>query len=183
MTGWKLIAIRMSSSVFVLLLACSIYYSFAAAVTKGDLFNGARTLDGLEFIRQADIAEYKAIKLIRKSAGRNSAVLEGVGEDYSDFGRVSSSTGVPTVLGWIGHQSQWRGSKELYEGRELDVRTIYETQDMEEAKTLLAKYNIDFVYVGSRETGKYGTRGLTKFPEFMDILFAENGVAVYRIRP
>ena len=182
-SGWRLRAIRLSSAAFIVLVVGSAYYPLAAATTKGELFHGGRTLNGLDYVRQADSAEYKAIQVIRKTAGRDSAVLEAVGDDYSAFGRISASTGVPTVLGWAGHESQWRGSSEPYEGRDLDVATIYETEDVEEAKNLLAKYRVDYVYVGPRERGKYGSAGIAKFSTFMETLFSEGGVTVYRMRP
>ena len=182
-TGWKLLAVRLWAAVFVVLLVGSAYYPLAAAASKGNLFNDGATLNGLAFVRQSDSAEYRAIELIRKTADRDSAILEAVGDDYSAFGRISASTGIPTVLGWKGHESQWRGSTKPYEGREQDVATIYKTEDTEEAKTLLAKYRVDYVYVGARERGKYGLQGLGKFASFMDTLFNEGGVVVYQMVP
>ena len=94
-----------------------------------------------------------------------------------------SSTGIPTVLGWPGHELQWRGSSEPFEGREQDVATIYQTKDVEEAKTLLAWYRVDYVYVGPRERESYGEDGLGKFSSFMDTVFQQDAVTVYRLPP
>ena len=73
--------------------------------------------------------------------GRTAVVLEAVGDDYdvySDgFGGVSASTGLATVLGWIGHEQQWRGGDSeilaLLSPRATAVRTIYSTTDVEQA--------------------------------------------------
>jgi YYY domain-containing protein len=179
-SGWKLQLTRLWSAVFVVLLVGAAYYPLAAAATKGNLFHEGATLDGLAYTGWAGSAEYRAIKFIREDAGSDSAVLEAVGRDYSSFGRISASTGVPTVLGWPGHESQWRGSSEPFEGRPEDVATIYRTQDVEEARNLLAKYRVDYVYVGRRELGEYGSDGLSKFASFMDVVFDEGDVVVYR---
>ena len=61
-----------------------------------------------------------------------------------------------------------------------DVATIYETQDIDEAINLLAKYRVDYVYVGRRELVEYGSDGLSKFVLFMDVVFDEDDVVVYR---
>ena len=166
---------------FVLLLMGSSYYPPAAAASKANLFAGDRTLDGLAHLDPFG-SEYRAIMFLRREAGPNSAVLEAVGGGYSSFGRISGSTGVPTVLGWPGHELQWRGSNAPLDGRETDVRRIYQTLDEDEAQNLLDKYAVDYVYVGNREREAYGPEGLAKFSNFMDRVFAETGVEIYRSR-
>ena len=179
-SGWGRSLSVAWAAAFVILLAGSLYYAPAAAASKGKLFHDDTTLDGLEFVSRESQAEYAAIAFVRENVGGGSAILEAVGGDYTHFGRVSSSTGVPTVLGWPGHELQWRGSSVPFEGRESDVARIYDTHDPEEARTLLAKYNVDYVYVGPRERSKYRPEGLEKFSGFMETVFREGGVVIYR---
>ncbi len=175
--GGALTLARVWTVALVVLLACSAYYPLAAAATKGDPQGRDPTLDGLAHLARD---EYAAIEFIRKDAGRDSAVLEAFGNDYTPHGRVSSSTGVPTVLGWAGHEIQWRGSHEPMSGRREDIEIIYTTQDVEEARRLLDKYGIDYVYVGDRERQAYGEAGLAKFGEIMDTVFRQGSITVYR---
>ena len=179
-TGWTRRLSVLWAGAFVLLLAGSLYYSPAAAASKGDLLHDGATLDGLEFVSREIGAEYEAIAFVRENVGGDSAILEATGADYTPFGRISSSTGVPTVLGWAGHELQWRGSSEPLDGREVDVVRIYQTEDVEEARTLLAKYDVDYVYVGPRERSTYGLDGLEKFSGFMETVFNKGGVIIYR---
>ena len=182
-TGSTLLLTRIWAALFIVLLTGAAYYPLAAAATKGNLPHDRATLDGLAHLnRFNEVAEYRAIDFIRRDAGRDSAVLEAVGNDYTSFGRVSSSTGVPTVLGWAGHEVQWRGSHLPMEGRQEDVATIYQTPDVEEAKNLLEKYRVDYVYVGRRERAKYGEEGLAKFSEYMEKVFEADGVVVWRMK-
>ncbi len=182
LAGWGRFMTAVWSVAFVALLLGSAYYSLSAVVGKG-AFDQAPTLDGLAFIGE-DSAEYRAIERIRDDAGSESAVLEAFDSasyyGNGPFGRVSASTGVPTVLGWAGHESQWRGSDAPYAGRPEDIETIYKTQEVELAKNLLAKYNVDYVYVGPLERRKYGDEGLEKFGTFMELFFSEGGITVYR---
>ncbi len=182
-SGFALLLTRVWSVAFVVLLIASAYYPLAAAASKGNLFHEGATLDGLSYLERFDGAEYRAIEFLKEYARRDSAVLEAVGGDYSAFGRISAATGVPTVLGWPGHQRQWRGSSDPFEGREQDVATIYKTRDAQEAKDLLARYDVDYVYVGTREREKYGEDGLSKFSSFMGVVFNEGAVTLYRMLP
>ena len=169
------------AAVFVLLLTGAAYYPPAAAASKGNLFDGERTLDGLSHLAGPG-GEYGAIVYLRANSSPDSAVLEAVGGDYTSFGRISGSTGVPTVLGWPGHEVQWRGSGDALAGREHDVRRIYETADTAEAENLLEKYAVDYVYVGPRERQVYGNDGMVKFALFMDRVYSDAGAEIYRAR-
>ena len=179
-TGTRQVLTRLWAAAFVVLLAGAAYYPLAAAATKGGLFDGDASLDGLSHL---SAASRNAIDFLREEADDDSAVLEAFGGDYTEFGQVSASTGVPTVLGWIGHELQWRGSSEPMDGREADIATIYTTQDLQEAQNLLARYDVDYVYIGPREREKYGEDGLLKFSEFMEIVFTEGNVTIYRLTP
>ena len=182
LSGWTRALTTLWAGVFIVLLAGSLYYPPAAAAGKGDLFEGDPTLDGLAFVAQSRRAEYEAIKFVKSNAGQDSAILEAVGE-WFDAGLISRSTGVPTVFNWPGHQIQWRGTTEKFDGRSEDVARIYQTSSFQEAKSLLSSYDVEFVYVGPRERQKYGTDGLAKFSLFMETVFSQDDVVIYRIKP
>jgi YYY domain-containing protein len=179
-TGWKRLVGGAWAGVFVALALVAGYYPVAAAATKGEPFRGEATLDGLSYLKRFAPNEYRAIEFLRQNAGRDSTILEAVGNDYTPHGRISSSTGIPTVMGWAGHESQWRGSLDRFASREGDVRTIYSTDSLEEARELLAAYGVEYVYVGAREREKYGSDGIAKFSSFMETVFSEGGVTIYR---
>ena len=169
----------------IALLAVSLYYPVGAVIDRtgiaahGYTFPG-KTFDGLAFVREGDPGEYDALAWLRETAppGR---LVEAVGSDYTDYGRISSSTGRPTILGWPGHEHQWRGSLEPLAGREEDVRTIYTAGDIDQVARLLYKYDILYVYVGRRERSTYGPAGLTRFEDFMETVFTTDGVTIYAL--
>ena len=177
---WRRSLTTLWAGVFIVLLAGSLYYAPAAAASKGDLFSGDATLDGLAFVARQRRAEYDAIRFVKDNVGSESAILEAVGE-WGDAGLISRSTGVPTVFNWPGHEIQWRGSATKFDGREQDVARIYQSLDIQETQNLLHSYDVDYVYVGPRERKLYGDEGLGKFPFFMQTVFNEDGVAIYRL--
>ena len=149
----------------------SFYYPLAAAYTKSSGPSGNATLDGLAYIEVANPSERFGIQWLKENAGTDDRIVEAVGDSYSEHGRISSSTGIPTVLGWTFHEEQWRGSRKLFEGREEDVRALYQTANLEEAKGILDKYKINYVIVGPREMAKYGNDGLGKFEQLGELVF------------
>lgn len=183
LSGWRHSLTTVWAGVFVILLVGSLYYPPAAAVSKGELALKDATLDGLAFVKRNRNGEFEAINYIKGNVDSGSAIVEAVGE-WFDAGLISRSTGIPTIFNWPGHESQWRGDADSFAGREQDVSDIYQTQDIELARNLLAKYDVDYVYIGPRERAKYyadGEDGLSKFSDFMELVFNEGDVVLYRL--
>jgi YYY domain-containing protein len=167
------------------LLAASSYYPVGAVLDRTGVLNRGHTfenntLDGLRFIQAGNPGEYAAIRWLRDEAtwGR---IVEAVGDDYSDYGRISASTGLPTVLGWKGHELQWRGSSQPFEGREEDVAQIYESDNAEEVLRLLEWYDVRYVYLGRREQANYGGAHLAGFDSFLKTTFQQDNVTIYEL--
>jgi uncharacterized membrane protein len=126
--------------------------------------------------------EYEAVRWLQDNVHGTPTIVEAVGDAYSSYARVSSYTGLPTVLGWPSHEFHWRGgSWEPQAGRREAVERIYETTDPAEAKALLDQYDVEYVYVGPLERQTYGEAGLSKFPTFMDVAYENADVSIYRV--
>ena len=169
------------ATVALTLAAFGLYLTAGMAATETGGFGREPTLDGLEYVNRARPDEYAAIAYVRSDVPEGSAILESVGE-WFDAGLISRSTGVPTVINWPGHELQWRGSSEALGDRQADVATIYTTLDADEARILLDKYDVDYVYVGPRERAAHEGPGLEKFSEFMDVAFERGDVTIYKLR-
>ena len=83
------------------------------------------TLNGLAQINRFNPDEYAAIMWLRENVTGTPVITEAVGGQYSNYGRVSANTGLPTILGWAGHEYQWRGDTPEPAAREPAVATIY----------------------------------------------------------
>ena len=95
--------------------------------------------------------------------------------------RVASWTGLPTVLGWYNHETQWRGNTDLQQQRLPDITEIYSTLDEARARELLQKYGVAYVFVGYEEQKQYPADALAKFDRMFPIVFQQNGVKIYRV--
>ncbi|MEW6517368.1 MAG: DUF2298 domain-containing protein [candidate division FCPU426 bacterium] len=166
-----------------LLLAASLVYPYAAAGVKTNRFATLPTLDGSAYLNQAYPADRAGIEWLRRSVAGNPVVLEATGGEYTDFARVSTFTGLPTVLGWAGHELQWRGNYDEPGRRIPDIDTLYGSSDVAATQALLDKYQITYVFVGTLERQKYPEEALAKFTQLMDVAFEHpGGVRIYRRR-
>ncbi len=168
---------------FVALVALGMVYPLAAGFDKAGGFAPQPTLDGLAYTRQHSPDEYAAVQWLNENVSGTPVILEVTGGSFTEYGRVSSRTGLPTLLGWGGHELQWRGNYDEPGRREPDINAIYSSTDVQQILTLFEKYGITYVYVGSLERGKYNPAALAKFDRFMDVAFQQGNVTIYERRP
>ena len=157
------------------------YYAPAAIATKTNESH-FKSFDGLIFLDEKSSDTRNAINFVRSEVSKSDGLLEAVGE-WGDSGIISMNTGIPNVVNWPGHQKQWRGDSINIEQRVLDVKTIYETSDLNLAKELLAKYQIKYIVVGPNETQAYGTLGLSKFKNMGARVFgSQPNIEIYKLQ-
>lgn len=176
-TGWGRYVFRAGC---VLLLAASLVYTVTAGHSKAGGFKVQPTLDGLAYVRRQEPDEYAAIQWLNAHGQGAPVIVEAVGGSFTSFARVSSRTGLPAVLGWSGHELQWRGSGEEAAQRERDVDEIYGGQGFQRTLDLLEKYDVTYVYVGPLERSEYSAVALEKFDKFMDVAFHQGSVTIYQ---
>ena len=133
-------------------------------------------LDGTYYYQVANPDEMEAVSFI--SDNGCGVIAEAVGGSYSNYGRISKLTGCQTVLGWPGHELQWRGSSEPLGSREEDVQILYTTKDWLLAYEIIDKYNIDYIFIGDLERTTYPIEE-SKFIEHMAITFQNDAVVIY----
>jgi YYY domain-containing protein len=165
-----------------LVLAAALVYPVAATFNRTNGFDAPRSLDGLAFARAEP--DFGAIDWLMVHVDGTAVVAEAVGNSYGPAARVSAWTGLTTPIGWPGHEQQWRckpgSSCEILEGRFEDMEQLYRTTDEEEARAILDKYGVDFVFVGSLEKETYPQEGLAKFERMLPVAYQDANATVYR---
>ena len=142
---------------------------------KGNILNQA-TLDGFLYYSKINKDEYDAISFMKKLS--YGYIIEAVGGSYSGYARISMATGLPTILGWPGHEVQWRGGVGEIGSRDSDVSIIYSSSDWEYTKSLLDLYKIRYIYIGDLERGKYSIAE-DKFQKNMIPIYKNDTVNIY----
>ena len=162
-------------------LALVAVYPVAGTYARKDGFSKSPSLGGLAWLEAAAPGDPPAIEWLRDHAPRGSVVLESVGDDYSAFGhaRISTFTGLPTVMGWTGHELQWAHDPG---SRRADVDLLYKTPDAAIARRLLDKYDVRYVVVGPIERADHGDAGLAKWDQLGRRVFDRDGTTVWDLR-
>lgn len=106
-------------------------------------------------------------------------IAEAIGGSYSYYGRVATHTGYPTVLGWPGHESQWRGGSELQGTRQDDINLLYSTVRWEEAQAIIEKYNIRYIFIGNLERTSMRVSE-EKFATHLVPVFQQGSTVIYQ---
>lgn len=130
------------------------YLAVTSAYGK-NLFTNLRGLDGMKYLESTRPGDYSAIKWINENISGQPIILEAVGESYTDYGRISANTGLPTVLGWPVHEWLWRKDVTITDLRRKDVESIYNGINAQLVKKLLRDYRVEYIYIGQLEREKY----------------------------
>jgi YYY domain-containing protein len=164
----------------IALLAAGLIYPTLSLWTKTNGFSPTFgwTLDGTAYLERQSSDEVAAIRWLKTAP--SGVVAEAVGGSYSEFARVATHSGHPNVLGWPGHESQWRGGAEEMGSRQSDIERLYRTSDWIEAQDILHQYDVRYVYVGSLERAAYSVNE-TKFQRFLQPVFQQGQVVIYEV--
>ncbi len=187
----------------VVLVLAGLIYPLLGPYEKTGKYAERKGLDGETWVAQNYQNDYEGISWLRQQVKANpnfdGVVLEASSgyNDWINFSRVATFSGFPTVLGWYFHEAQWRGGSikvmEEVNQRLKDIDLIYTTTDIEEARLLLQKYKVKYVFVGGIETNAasaslysqvfkdYKPEGLAKFRQFLQPIYDKNGVTIYRV--
>jgi uncharacterized membrane protein len=134
------------------------------------------TLNGNEYLQISNSDEFEAVRYL--NLVQFGVISEAVGGSYSNYGRISKFTGLPTVLGWPGHELQWRGGVEEIGSRESDIKELYSTSNWITAKNILEKYNLRYIYIGDIERETYQISE-EKFVFNLPVIFNNSSVVIY----
>jgi len=88
---------------------------------------------------------------------------------------------VPTVAGWMVHEWLWRGSYDPIAKRAEEVKTVYESPDLEASRSVLTKYDVKYIVVGGMERQKYPQLDEEKIKELGKQVFSSGTTDIYKV--
>src|SRR6266480_1969684 len=180
-----------SAVLLVFFLAGMVYPIVGSYQRTNRYTQRTNSLDGLNYLQSYDPGEYAAIRWLNSHVQGGPVIVEAFnpqGGDYSDYGRISAFTGLPTLMGWAGHEYQWRvnwlndayNANDFYH-RGADISAIYTNTNPDTVLSLMNRYNAHYLYVGSLEKTTYPQANLNRFSGFMLRVYSANGVTIYRV--
>lgn len=164
------------------ILSASMVYPVAATFWTTNSFDDPRSLDGLTMLRRFDSEQYESIEWLWENVEGTPVILEAPVPDYRFFGGISALTGLPTLVGWPLHEVVWRGSAESLAGREEAANRAYTSLSLAVVQAILEQHEVQYVYAGPRERALYGEAAVSKFGGFMDVVFQNADVVIYKAR-
>ncbi|NMB62236.1 MAG: hypothetical protein GYA18_07855 [Chloroflexi bacterium] len=162
-------------SIFTIAICCIYpFYVYHDRITYTDPRDW--TLDGSVYLDLSNAGDAAVIdKLVALPYG---VIAEAVGGSYSGYARIATNTGYPNVLGWPGHEMQWRGGAKEMGSRQVDLQTLYETSDWFAAKKILDQYGVQYIVIGNMERSVYAVEEI-KFNENLTLILQQNGTTLY----
>lgn len=168
---------------FATVFASIMYYPFNAVRSYyGDLKGNPSDLSGDTWLKNKYPDTYSAINWLNKNISGQPTILEAPGDSYTDYDVVSSYTGLPTVSGWYVHEWLWRGSPDFPQARVDDITHIYTSKNILLTESLLKKYSVDYVLIGTFEKEKYPDLDEKKFESLGSAVYTTPTTRIYKIK-
>ncbi len=162
-----------------LVVFAGLLYPTFGLMTKTENFDPyfGFTLDDFDRVRRENPDEAAAIEFLQTVP--NGVIAEAIGGSYqSEYARVATYTGLQNVLGWGGHEAQWRGGYEPQGTRSEDIVNLYATPNWDLAQAIIERYDIRYIFVGSSEYASMQVQE-EKFRAHLKVIFQQGAVTVY----
>jgi YYY domain-containing protein len=165
----------------------TLLYVPLAPFTRMGVSPAGGSLDALAFLQTRAPGDLAAIDWLRSVAPRDSVVLEAadahepVGTARWVTTRISAFSGIPTLLGWVEHEQQWRGRIPEIDQRLRQVDQVYQGGSLDEATQILRTYGVNYVVVGPTERARYGPTVNTRFDGWLEPAFQSGDTSVFSV--
>ena len=174
---------RAGAAAIVLFVLSGLLFPLYAALSKTNNFSGTPTLDGSAYLARTNPDDWRMINWLNQHVAGDPTILEAPAAHYGAYlynGRISTFTGLPTLLGWGGHENQWHGNYTEPARREPYIQTLYDTTDLTRADEILRQFKVKYVIVGQLERAQYSAEGLAKFARICNVAYETGNSAIYR---
>ena len=202
LAGWGAVGgVVLWSAALVTLLAASVVYPVLATSARTVNLTLPRALDGIAYMTNdaptsfanctqvgggSNAGDDAAIRWLNAHIDGSPVIAEAPGAEYSHCSRISAFTGLPTVIGWSGHEVQWRVNWLAQPGNEatinerLDaVNQIYTNPNQSMVMGLLRRYHVRLLYVGAAERQTYSGADLDRYASYLRVVYQHAGVTIY----
>ncbi|MBF0551072.1 MAG: hypothetical protein HQK60_11105 [Deltaproteobacteria bacterium] len=171
----------------VLIGLCLIYSVAATHNVTAGFSSTALTLNAIKHQERWNPDEMAAVRWVLQNTTPRAVIAQMQGASYTfDSDLISVYTGRPTLLGWDGHEVQWRGKDYgwMAGGRPEALAALYNPASVATIIDILKKWSIDYVYIGPGERRKYQITPVQEsmFERAMDPVFKSGSVRLFMRR-
>ena len=133
-------------------------------------------LDGLAWMADGDRAIVRHLRTLPNTA----SIVEATGGAYTEYARISSASGVPSLLGWANHELVWRGhdaTPETERRRRL-IDRVYSSATAEDVRAAVREAGVTHVVIGALEIRDFPPASLEAIRSAGDVVFDGEGAQV-----
>jgi YYY domain-containing protein len=200
-SGGVIGGVSLWTAALVTLLVASVVYPVLATAARTVNLTLPRSLDGVAYMASdsptafadctkvgggSNSGDDAAIRWLNAHVDGSAVIVEAPGAEYSHCSRISAFTGLPTVMGWSGHEAQWRVNWLAQPGHEATlnerleaVNQIYTNPDQSAVMGLLQRYHVRLLYVGDAERQTYAGVDLDRYARFLTVVYQHADVTIY----
>lgn len=114
------------------------------------------SLNGDRFLDELVPGDAQAVRYLRNHPPKpGESVLEAASDSFTYGARISTATGIPTVIGWKVHEWLWRGLEKGVASRGDEVDRFFTGGDDAFRRQFLQRYHVRYVIVGKFERQRY----------------------------
>jgi len=140
------------------------------------------TLDGLEFIRRNRPDDLPLIGWLRAQPPESHILLaEAPGDSYTEKSRLSALSGVPTLVGWRGHEWLWRGDATATFRRADQITAFYNSKSYEEICAFTKENGVTHVAIGSIEREYFGGLDAENFKRLGPVVLQSGNAMIIEV--
>jgi YYY domain-containing protein len=146
----------------------------------GELEDGGElTVDGLAVHDEWKGDRMAAIYWLEDRTGRPT-IVETPGRDtYSWSSPVATMTGLPTLVGWVHHQKNYRPDSRVYD-RAVQADRVY-AGHWDNAVDVLRRHDVEYIWVGPSERDRYGNLQEFRTRQGLSVAFENEAVTIYAV--
>ncbi len=162
------------------LLILSAYFVPNIIFQSANFFSVKMGLDGTHYLERSHPYDNQAVKWLNNNITGQKVIAEMPGNSYTDDSRISAFTGNVTPLGWLGHEWGWRNNPDELTSIKNEIDTLFKTPDETVARTIITKYQIDYIYFGELEQANYTESPNWIVPKIFKPVYNNTGVVIYQ---
>ncbi len=139
---------------------------------------------GWAYLRSQTNGDYQLLQFITRNIPDQPNIIEAVGDGYTQFGRVSANTGLPTYLGWPVHEWLWRNQGYGPVGaRRQQVADFYQTNTtLAQKQNFIRQNQIKYIVIGWAERQAYPNLDMKNLLKLGQIIYHDPKTNTYLIK-
>ncbi len=155
--------VRLASAALVTVTAAMVLGGVGATAIGANHWNNWRYgdhdewygVDGLFFLEDqpAWTGQYAGIDWLWENASPDDVVLAAGGCEFTySVGLTAAGSGIPTILGWQGHEYQWHLGQDGFQQEIVERTAAINALWAEPTTALLDEYGVTLIFIGPLET-------------------------------